>query len=221
CIVWLPLFQLGGIAGYLFLPLAEAVIFAMIASFILSRTLTPTLAAFLLRGQVAALQTSPHEAPRGIFGRFHHGFETGFERFRGSYRGLLEMLAPRRGLFSAAYLVLALVSLTLLVFVGQDFFPSIKSGEIEMHMRFASGTRIEETAKLAVLVDQQVHELLPDHVIGSLLNCGLPQTGINQAYSTSGTIGSQDCDLTVSLDNQASPVAQYQQTLRTGLADLF
>ena len=221
CIVWLPLFQLGGIAGYLFLPLAEAVIFAMIASFILSRTLTPTLAAFLLRGQVAALQASPHEAPRGIFGRFHHRFETGFERFRDSYRGLLERLAPRRGLFSAAYLMLALVSLTLLVFVGQDFFPSIKSGEIEMHMRFASGTRIEETAKLAVLVDQQVHELLPDHVIGSLLNCGLPQTGINQAYSTSGTIGSQDCDISISLDNQASPVADYQRILRAGLAERF
>jgi multidrug efflux pump subunit AcrB len=109
----------------------------------------------------------------------------------------------------------------LLVFVGQDFFPSIKSGTIAMHMRFASGTRIEETAKLAVLVDQQVHELLPGHVVGSLLNCGLPTTGINQAYSNSGTIGSQDCDLTVSLDNQASPVARYQQTLRAGLAARF
>ena len=220
CIVWLPLFQLGGIAGYLFLPLAEAVIFAMIASFILSRTLTPTMAAFLLRGQVAALQTRPHEA-RGIFGRFHRGFESGFERFRESYRGLLERLAPRRGLFCAAYLMLALASLTLLVFVGQDFFPSIKSGEIQMHMRFSSGTRIEETAKLAVLVDQQVHQLLPNHVVGSLLNCGLPATGINQAYSTSGTIGSQDCDISVSLDNQASPVARYRKILRAGLTERF
>jgi multidrug efflux pump subunit AcrB len=220
CIVWLPLFQLGGIAGYLFLPLAEAVIFAMIASFILSRTLTPTMAAFLLRGQVAALQTRRHEA-RGIFGRFHRGFESGFERFRESYRGLLERLAPRRGLFSAAYLMLALASLTLLVFVGQDFFPSIKSGEIQMHMRFSSGTRIEETAKLAVLVDQQVHQLLPNHVVGSLLNCGLPTTGINQAYSTSGTIGSQDCDISVSLDNQASPVAGYRKILRAGLTERF
>ena len=220
CIVWLPLFQLGGIAGYLFLPLAEAVIFAMIASFILSRTLTPTMAAFLLRGQVAALQTRRHEA-RGIFGHFHRGFESGFERFRESYRGLLERLAPRRGLFSAAYLMLALASLTLLVFVGQDFFPSIKSGEIQMHMRFSSGTRIEETAKLAVLVDQQVHQLLPNHVVGSLLNCGLPATGINQAYSTSGTIGSQDCDISVSLDNQASPVADYRKILRAGLTERF
>jgi multidrug efflux pump subunit AcrB len=221
CIVWVPLFQLGGVAGYLFLPLAEAVIFAMIASFILSRTLTPTLADCLLRGQVAALQGKGHEARPGIFGRFHRGFEVRFERFREAYRGLLERLAPRRGVFCSLYLTLALASLVLLVFVGQDFFPSIKSGTIAMHMRFASGTRIEETAKLAVLVDQQVHELLPGHVVGSLLNCGLPTTGINQAYSNSGTIGSQDCDLTVSLDNQASPVAQYQQTLRAGLAERF
>ena len=105
CIVWLPLYELGGVAGYLFLPLAEAVIFAMIASFILSRTLTPTMAAYLLRGQVAALQTRSHDARPGIFGRLHHGFEAGFERFREAHRGLLERLAPRRGLFSAAYLV--------------------------------------------------------------------------------------------------------------------
>jgi multidrug efflux pump subunit AcrB len=221
CIVWLPLYQLGGVAGYLFLPLAEAVIFAMIASFILSRTLTPTMAAYLLRGQVAARQTRGQAARPGIFGRLHHGFEAGFERFRESHRRLLERLAPRRGLFSAAYLMLALASLTLLVFVGQDFFPGIKSGELEMHMRFSSGTRIEETAKLAVLVDEQVHRLLPGHVVGSLLNCGLPVTGINQAYSTSGTIGSQDCDLSVSLDSQTSPVASYRKILRKGLAERF
>ena len=105
--------------------------------------------------------------------------------------------------------------------VAQKTWAWSKSGTIAMHMRFASGTRIEETAKLAVLVDQQVHELLPSHVVGSLLNCGLPSTGINQAYSNSGTIGSQDCDLTVSLDDQASPVARYQQTLRAGLAARF
>jgi multidrug efflux pump subunit AcrB len=221
CIVWVPLFQLGGVAGYLFLPLAEAVIFAMIASFILSRTLTPTLADYLLRGQVAALHGKGHEARPGVFGRFHRGFEVRFERFRNAYRGLLERLVPQRRVFCSLYLALALASLVLLVFVGQDFFPSIKSGTIAMHMRFASGTRIEETAKLAVLVDQQVHELLPGHVVGSLLNCGLPSTGINQAYSNTGTLGSQDCDLTVSLDNQASPVAQYQQTLRDGLAQRF
>ncbi len=220
CIVWLPLFQLGGISGYLFLPLAEAVIFAMVASFILSRTLTPTLADFLLRGQVAAL-ADKHAGRPGVFRRFQQGFDIRFERFRDSYRGLLERLAPQRWLFSSLYLLAALASLSLLVFVGQDFFPGIKSGTISMHMRFASGTRIEETAKLAVLVDQQVHQLLPGHVVTSLLNCGLPSTGINQAYSESGTVGSQDCDLSVSLDNQASPVVAYQRILRTALAERF
>ena len=132
-----------------------------------------------------------------------------------------ERLALRRRLFCSLYLMAALASLTLLIVVGQDFFPSIKSGAIQMHMRFSSGTRIEETAKLAVLVEQQVRALLPGHVVGSLLNCGLPSTGINQAYSNSGTIGSQDCDLSVSLDNQASPVATYQRTLRAGLAERF
>ena len=161
CIVWVPLFELGGVAGYLFLPLAEAVIFAMIASFILSRTLTPTLADYLLRGQVAALQARGTRRGPGIFGRFHRGFEVRFERFREAYRGLLERLAPRRRVFCSLYLMLAFASLMLLVFVGQDFFPSIKSGTIAMHMRFASGTRIEETAKLAVLVDQQVHGCCP------------------------------------------------------------
>ena len=222
CIVWLPLFELGGVSGYLFLPLAEAVIFAMIASFILSRTLTPTMADFLLRGQVAAMHATRDETRKpGIFSRFHHGFEAAFEGFRERYRRLLEGLTARRQVFSTLYLLAALASLSLLIVVGQDFFPSIKSGALQLHARFSSGTRIEETSKLAELVDEQVRRLLPGHVVSSLLNCGLPTSGINQAYSTSGTIGSQDCDLSISLDNQASPVASYQATLRAGLAERF
>jgi multidrug efflux pump subunit AcrB len=213
CIVWLPLLQLGGVAGYLFLPLAEAVIFAMIASFILSRTLTPTMAAYLLRGQVAALQVGRASTKHpGILTRFQHGFEARFERFRDGYRGVLGRLAARRRLFASLYFLAALASLGLLVFVGQDFFPSIKSGEIALHARFQSGTRIEDSAKLGVLVEQQVRDLLPGHVTNTL---------INQAYSTSGTVGSQDCDLTISLDNQASPVASYRETLRAGLVQRF
>jgi multidrug efflux pump subunit AcrB len=222
CIVWLPLLQLGGVAGYLFLPLAEAVIFAMIASFILSRTLTPTMAAYLLRGQVAALQVGRASTKHpGILTRFQHGFEARFERFRDGYRGVLGRLAARRRLFASLYFLAALASLGLLVFVGQDFFPSIKSGEIALHARFQSGTRIEDSAKLGVLVEQQVRDLLPGHVTNTLINCGLPISGIHQAYSTSGTVGSQDCDLTISLDNQASPVASYRETLRAGLVQRF
>ena len=222
CIVWLPLFQMGGVAGYLFLPLAEAVIFAMVASFILSRTLTPTVANWLLRGQVAA-QRDPNRANRrpGVFARFQRGFEATFERFRSGYRDTLARLANRRNVFVSLYLAVSVVSLSLLLFVGEDFFPGIKSGTMALHVRFPAGTRIEETAKSAILVDGQIRALLPGHVTGTLANCGLPVSGINQAYSANGTIGTQDCDITISLDNQASPVATYRQVLRTGLTERF
>ena len=222
CIVWLPLLQLGGISGYLFLPLAEAVIFAMIASFILSRTLTPTMAAWLLRGRVET-QSRPEsdEARPGFFKRFQSGFEARFERFRDGYRATLQRLSSHRRLFASLYLGAALTSMSLLIFVGQDFFPSIKSGEMALHVRFPAGTRIEESAKSSILVEKKIRDLLPGHVTGVLVNCGLPTSGINQTYSDTGTIGSQDCDLTISLDNQASPVAQYRQKLRAGLTNQF
>jgi len=222
CIVWLPLFELGGVAGYLFLPLAEAIIFAMIASFILSRTLTPTMAAWLLRGQVAARDNPAQRTKRpGIFTRFQAGFEAGFSRFRERYRTTLVGLAARRGRFVALYLGGALASLLLLIFVGQDFFPGIKSGEIDLHIRAPIGTRIEEAGKIAVLVEQQIRNLLPGHVEGTVANCGLPTSGINQAYSNTGTVGAQDCDITISLDNQAAPVDSYRRILRAGLTERF
>jgi multidrug efflux pump subunit AcrB len=205
-IVWLPLFQLGGVAGYLFVPLAEAIIFAMIASFILSRTLTPTMAAWLLRGQLAAHDNPARRTKRpGIFTRFQAGFEARFSRFRDRYRAALVELTARRRRFVAMYLGGVLASLLLLIFVGQDFFPGIKSGEIDLHMRAPIGTRIEEAGKIAVLVEQQIRNLLPGHVTGTLVNCGLPTSGINQAYSNTGTVGAQDCDITIALDNQAAP----------------
>src|ERR1700756_3473178 len=220
CIVWLPRLQLGGVGGYLFLPMAEAIIFAMIASFILSRTLTPTMAAWLLARQVAAMHKPAPEHP-GFFTRFQAGFEARFARFRDRYRALLEAITARRKRFVLLYLCAALASLLLLLFAGQDFFPSIKSGEIDLHMRAPVGTRIEESGKIAVLVEQQIRDLLPGHVTGTLVNCGLPVMGINQAYTNTGTTGSQDCDITISLDNQASPVDRYRRILRAGLTDLF
>jgi multidrug efflux pump subunit AcrB len=220
CIVWLPLFQLGGVAGYLFLPLAEAIIFAMIASFILSRTLTPTMAAWLLRGELAA-RDNRVPSRKGIFTRFQAGFEAGFGAFRDRYRAALIGLAARSGRFVTLYFGGALASLLLVIFVGQDFFPGIKSGEIDLHMRGPIGTRIEETGKIGVLVEQQIRDLLPSHVAGTLLNCGLPSSGINQAYSSTGTVGAQDCDITITLDNQAAPVDSYRRILRAGLADRF
>jgi len=222
CIVWLPLFQLGGVAGYLFVPLAEAIVFAMVASFILSRTLTPTMAAWLLRSQVEARGASAADSGRGgTFTRFQRRFEAGFAEYRERYRTVLERLTDRPRAFVLSYLAGAMASLMLLFFVGQDFFPSVKSGEIDLHMRPPAGTRIEETAKISVLVGQQIEALLPGHVVGSLMNCGLPISGINQAYSNNGTIGSQDCDIAISLDNQTAPVDRYRRILRAGLTERF
>ncbi len=227
CIVWLPLFQLAGVAGYLFLPLAEAIIFAMIASFVLSRTLVPTMAAFLLPAQVAAHRAeaaSGRDGPRrpgGPFKRFQRGFERRFSRFRDGYRALLAGAVERRGRFILGFVALTLASMLLILPLGRDFFPSIDSAEIDMHMRAPVGTRIEEAGKIAVLVNQAIERLLPGHVLNVIDNCGLPISAINQAYNSSGTIGPQDCDVTISLREQAAPIERYQATLRRGLPNLF
>ncbi len=220
CIVWLPLFQLTGVSGYLFLPLAEAIIFAMIASFILSRTLVPTMAAYLLRAQVAARKTGGEA--KGFFGRFQAGFEQRFDRFREGYRELLAMAVARRGRFILAFLAVALASMFVLVpWLGRDFFPGIKSGEIDMHFRAPIGLRLEEAGKVAALVDTALRELLPGHVTNIIDNCGLPVSGLNQAYSASATIGPQDCDVTIGLNDPASPVDEYRTLLRDKLPKLF
>jgi multidrug efflux pump subunit AcrB len=220
CIVWLPLFQLSGVSGYLFLPLAEAIIFAMIASFILSRTLVPTMAAFLLRGQVA--QANRGAKPKGVFGRLQSGFERRFERLRERYRDLLAKAVARRGRFIVVFLAAALASVILIVpWLGQDFFPGIKSGEIDMHFRAPLGMRLEEAGKVAALVDKALRELLPGHVTNVIDNCGLPASGLNQAYSANLTIGPQDCEVSIGLNNPASPVAKYRAILREKLPKLF
>jgi multidrug efflux pump subunit AcrB len=220
CIVWLPLFQLSGVAGYLFLPLAEAIVFAMIASFILSRTLVPTMAAYLLRAQVAARKQGGER--KGRFGRFQAGFERGFDRFRERYQELLHEVIARRGRFIGGFLAAAIASMVLLIpWLGRDFFPGIKSGEIDMHFRAPIGLRLEEAGKVASLVDGAIGTLLPGHVTNVIDNCGLPSSGINQAYSASATIGPQDCDVTISLNDQASPVDSYRAILRDKLPKLF
>ena len=222
CIVWLPLFQLGGVAGYLFLPLAEAIIFAMIASFILSRTLTPTMAAWLLRGQVAA-QHRP--APRHVQASSRASRRGSRRASSGSatrYRAMLEA-ARRAPQAVRAALSRAARWRRFCCCSSSDRISSRASNRARSTCTCASpvGTRIEETAKIAVLVEQQIRDLLPGHVIGTLVNCGLPVSGINQAYSNTGTVGSQDCDITISLDNQASPVDRYRQILRAGLTERF
>jgi multidrug efflux pump subunit AcrB len=220
CIVWLPLFQLSGVAGYLFLPMAQAIVYAMLASFILSRTLVPTLAAYLLPAQVAARKAGG--GPKSRFGRFQASFERRFDEFRDRYRDLLAWVIARRGRFIAGFLAAAIASVSLLIpWLGRDFFPGIRSGEIDMHFRAPIGLRLEEAGKVASLVDTALGTLLPGHVTNVIDNCGQPTSGINQAYSASSTIGPQDCDVTISLDDQASPVDEYRAILRDKLPKLF
>jgi len=219
CIVWLPLFQLSGIAGYLFLPLAEAIIFAIIASFILSLTLVPTMADYMLRAQVEGRKAG--RQPSGVFGRFQCGFEQRFEKFREDYRGLLTRAVEHRRFFILCFLAVPVLSILMVPALGRDFFPGIKSGEIDMHFRAPLGLRLEEASKVAALVDVAVRKTLAGHVSNIIVNCGLPSSGINEAYSASGTIGPQDCDITISLNDQASPVDEYRAELRDVLPKLF
>ncbi|CAI3922920.1 Multidrug efflux pump subunit AcrB (AcrB) (PDB:1IWG) [Commensalibacter communis] len=219
CIVWFPLFELTGVGGWLFMPMAEAIIFAMIASFILSRTLVPTMAYYLLPGQIRE-----HENPNRKISKlqkFLNRFDAGFERFRTNYKALLEHLLSIRKRFIAGFMVFSVASMGLLYFCGQDFFPEIKSGELDLHMRAPLGTRIEETGKISYLVNEEIEKLLPGQVKGIVNNCGLPFSSLNQAFIPTPTIGSQDCDLTISLNNSESPITEYRKILRQGLRDKF
>lgn len=238
--VWFPLFELSGVSGYLFAPMAEAVIFAMLASFILSRTLVPTMAKYVLvdhnapHGQPelalagggsvhGATPDSAHHAakPPGFLGRFQKGFERGFDHFRENYKALLEQAIAHRGAFIGIFLAFAVGSLVLYYFNGRDFFPEIKSGTIQMHLRAPLGTRIEVAGRVATLVSNDIAKLLPGQVEGVVSNCGLPVGPHNLAFIPTPTIGSQDCDLTISLKNEASPVWDFRRTLRKGLRERY
>ena len=224
CIVWLPLFSLGGVGGYLFRPLAMAIVFAMITSFILSRTLVPTMAVWLLRGQVHS-HASAHHGPgapkHGPFKRIQMGFERSFERARNRYQDVLGRVTANCGRFILVFLGLTLASLLLITFLGRDFFPEIRSNTLALHMRARIGTRIEDAGKLAVLVNQEIRAALPGKVKNIIDNCGMPTSGINQVYGSSGTIGPQDCDITITLVSNDSPVQRYRQILRDRLATAF
>lgn len=224
CIVWLPLFELTGISGWLFMPMAEAIIFAMIASFILSRTLVPTMANWLLASQEKQNQPEAdglQGKDKNIAQRFQKGFEAFFEKFRNAYQEVLVGLVKIRGRFISLFLILSLASMCLLFFIGQDFFPEIKSGTLQFHMRAPIGTRLEETAKINGLVEKQLRKLLPGQVEMVVNNCGLPASQLNQAMLPTPTVGTQDCDVTVQLKNSESPVSEYRRIVRNGLRETF
>jgi CzcA family heavy metal efflux pump len=215
CIVFLPMFFLAGVSRFLFVPLAEAVVFAMLASYILSRTLVPTLAMYLLRHK----DTGPTRNP---FTRFQRAFDRGFEGLRARYIALLDRLVARRIVFVPAFLLLCLCPFLLVPFLGQDFFPATDSGQFILHVRGPSGMRIEETARLCDLVEQNIRQHIPADEIGNILdNIGLPYSNMNTQHLTNGTIGTYDADVMVSLKEDHHPTARYVSALRNELPRAF
>jgi multidrug efflux pump subunit AcrB len=220
CIVFAPMFLLSGVARYLFVPLAEAVVFAMLASYFLSRTIVPTMAKYLLRGEKREIGDSPSRNP---LVRFQKGFEAAFERFRGSYRSLLEICLHHRRAFLIAFFVACLGSLAILIpWLGRDFFPSVDSGTFKLHMRAPTGMRIEETANLCDLVEQSIRQQIPAAEIqGVIDNIGLPVSGINLSYSNSAPVGTSDADILVTLSGNHHPTDNYIHQLRLILPKQF
>ncbi len=217
CIVFLPMFFLSGVPRYLFVPLAEAVVFAMLASYILSRTLVPTLAMYLLTARGHATGKS-----RNPFVRFQRAFERAFEQRRASYHSLLAVLVRRRMIFVPGFLLFCLAVFALSPWLGQDFFPSTDNGQFILHVRAKSGTRIEETAKLCDLIEGSIRRQVPQSELDNILdNIGLPYSTINLMHSTSGLVGSGDADILVSLKEKHHPTADYIQHLRETLPREF
>ena len=215
CIVFVPMFFLTGVARYLFVPLAEAVVFAMLSSYFLSRTLVPTMARFLLR------EAEPEGAPpTNVFERVQRGFEERFERLRGGYRNLLERAMARAPLFAAIFLVGCVGSAALLMpWLGRDFFPAVDSGQIKLHVRARTGTRIEETARLCDRIDGTIRSTIPPDELGTIIdNIGVPYSGLNLSYSNSAPIGPADADIFVTLKERHRPVASVMRELRDHLA---
>ena len=219
CIVFAPMFLLSGVARYLFVPLAEAVVFAMLASYLLSRTIVPTMAKYLLRGE-------KHDAEaqsRNPFVRLQQRFEEAFERFHRSYRGLLEVCLQHRPAFLIAFFTCCLGSLAILIpWLGQDFFPSVDSGSFKLHLRAPTGMRIEETANLCDQVERSIRGQIPTKEIHNVIdNIGLPYSGINLSYSNSAPVGTSDADILVTLSAKHHPTDEYVQHLRLTLPKQF
>ena len=217
CIVFLPMFFLSGVARYLFVPLAEAVVFAMLASYVLSRTLVPTLAMYLLRAKEHG-----NRPTRNPYTRFQRGFERFFERIRVSYQLLLTTLVYRRWIFVPVFLGVCLCGFLLIPSLGQDFFPDTDSGQFILHLRAKTGTRIEETARLCDLVESSIRSKIPQAEVDNVLdNIGVPYSTINFSYSRSGLIGAGDADVMVSLKEKHHPTADYVRELRSKLPREF
>jgi CzcA family heavy metal efflux pump len=220
CIVFIPMFFLEGVARFLFVPMAEAVMFALVCSFILSRTLVPTMANWLLRAH------NPHEehaaAPRNALQRFQRGFEARFERFRHGYRHVLERAIGNRKPFVIGFVAVVALSFLLVPFLGRNFFPSVDSGQVLMHARVPVGTRVEETAVRFAKIEQAIRRVIPSSEIVTMVdNIGLPPSSINLTYNNTGVMGSQDGDFQIALGEDHAPTAGYVRKLREVLPREF
>ncbi len=223
-IVFAPMFQLGGVAGYLFRPLAEAVVFALIGSFVLSRTLVPTMARYFLHAHTGHQDghTASTQHSRNPLKRFQTGFEHVFTLVRSRYRALLLVALGYPKTVIAGFIVIVICSFGLWPFLGENFFPAVDSGQILMHVRAQPGTRIEETARLFDLIEQTIRRAIPPEQLDNIVdNIGLPFSGINMAYQNTGTIGPEDGDALISLKQDHAPTADFIKQLRTRLPQQF
>jgi len=219
CIVFVPMFLLSGVARYLFVPLAEAVVFAMLMSYILSRTLIPTLCKYWLRTREQERESVENPGP---FKLLQLRFESRFEQLRAAYRQLLTAVLHHRAVFMTVFLGMTFASMLLYGFLGRDFFPQVDGGQIKLHVRGPTGTRVENTAGLVDHVEAALREVIPAKEIASVVdNIGLPVSSINTTYSNSGTVGSSDADILVSLTPHHAPTHEYVRRLRERLPREF
>ena len=221
CIVFVPMFLLGGVARYLFVPLALAVVFAMLASYVLSRTLVPTLAKYWLRKHEDEEKAKEGKKP-GLLARFQQGFEHRFEATRNRYHDLLDRALKHGGMFAAVFIGLVLISFVLVPWIGNDFFPKVDAGQIKLHLRAHSGLRVEESARLCDQVETYIRSAIRQGELDNIVdNIGLPISGINLSYSNSSPVGSGDADILITLKSDHHSVADYQTMLRKELTRRF
>src|SRR5271155_4909588 len=223
CIVFLPMFFLSGVARYLFVPLAEAVSFAMLASYMWSRTIVPTMAMYLLSSEDEYIPEEHQGEKQGFLRKFQQKFERAFERFRDGYRNALGFALEKSIVFSACFLGFCLLSGGLIFVLGRDFFPKVDAGQIRLHFRARSGLRIEETARLADQIDREIRRTIPADELDTILdNLGVPYSGINLSYSNSGTYGTSDGEILVQLsEKRGRPTGEYINEFREKLHQEF
>jgi multidrug efflux pump subunit AcrB len=221
CIVFVPVIFLTGAARYLFTPLALAVVLAMMASYILSRTLIPTMVKYLLRGEASHYRGESgelEETGHGLFARVHHGFQERFERMRDGYHRLLASSLAHRKLVAACFGIICAACAVLIPFIGTDFFPQVDAGQIRLHVRAPGGTRIEETEAYFRQVEDTIRQVIPPAELSDILDdIGLPYSGFNVALSDSATVGSFDGEILISLKREHASTWNYIRTLRARL----